>query len=354
MEENKKTTKGKTLTNQEVAAFCRQMAIIIESGITPVEGLEIMVHDTISDEGKALLEEISEYCRKGYRFYQAVEEVGVFPEYVERLILLGEESGNTDSVLNSLADYYDREDDISDSIRAAVTYPLIMIGMMIVIIIVLMSKVLPIFREVFDQLGTQMTPFAEKLMNIGSNLSRYALSITAVVTALVVALVVCYSIPSIKKRITRSMAKFPLTKAFYDNVAIGRFASGMYLTFYSGMDTFKGLEMTSELVENEEMEKKIQKVTELLEDQSTFPEALAETQIFSNLYSRMIAVGFSSGNVDSVMIRIAKIYTERTEKQLRKMLSIIEPTLVIILSLIVGIILLSVLLPLMGIMSSIG
>lgn len=86
----------------------------------------------------------------------------------------------------------------------------------------------------------------------------------------------------------------------------------------------------------------------------TFREALAKAQIFSNLYSRMIAVGFRSGSIDTVMKRIASHYEEETDKQLARIVSIIEPTLVIILSLIVGIILLSVLLPLMGIMSSIG
>ena len=86
----------------------------------------------------------------------------------------------------------------------------------------------------------------------------------------------------------------------------------------------------------------------------TLPEALADAGIFSNLYSRMISVGFRSGSIDLVFKQIAQNYDAETEKQLNRIISIIEPTLVIILSLIVGMILLSVLLPLMGIMSSIG
>lgn len=92
---------------------------------------------------------------------------------------------------------------------------------------------------------------------------------------------------------------------------------------------------------------------ELLQN-SNLPEALAHAEIFSNLYSRMVAVGFKSGSIDAVMKQIAQNYEKETDKQMSRIISIIEPTLVILLSLVVGIILLSVLLPLMGIMSSIG
>ena len=91
-----------------------------------------------------------------------------------------------------------------------------------------------------------------------------------------------------------------------------------------------------------------------MQGQADLPEALASAEIFSNLYSRMVSVGFRSGSMDVVMLQIASHYEEETDRQLSRIVSIIEPTLVIILSLIVGVILLSVLLPLMGIMASIG
>lgn len=346
--------KQKSLTNSEIAAFCRQTALIIQAGITPAEGMDILIHDTIHESGKALLQEISDACNQGSNFYQALEGTGVFPPYVVKLVALGEESGNLDSVLFSLADYYEREESISDNIRSAVTYPLIMIGMMLLIILVLIIKVLPIFQQVFEQLGTQMTPLAESLMHTGNVLSQYAIAIFVVFLFLTVFCIIAYKTPLGKTSIKRFLASFPLTKSFYDKVAAGRFASGMYLCFTSGMDTYHGLDMIAEIVENDEMAHKISLCKDEMEQHADLPEALAKAQIFSNLYSRMIAVGFRSGSIDTVMKRIASHYEEETDKQLARIVSIIEPTLVIILSLIVGIILLSVLLPLMGIMSSIG
>ena len=111
--------KQKQLSNTEVSAFCRQTAMIIKAGITPAEGMSILINDTIDTAGKDILKQIEDECLKGSRLYQAIEETNVFPKYVSKLIALGEESGETDTVLNALADYYDREEDISDGIRSA-------------------------------------------------------------------------------------------------------------------------------------------------------------------------------------------------------------------------------------------
>lgn len=346
--------KQKALSNAEISSFCRQTAMIIKAGITPAEGMNILKNDTADKEGKELLEQIALSCRQGNPFHISLENTGLFPSYVIRLIALGEESGNTDDVLSSLADYYDREETISENIKSAVTYPLIMIVMMFLVILVLVVKVLPIFRQVFSQLGTEMNAFASSLLSIGNTLSKYSLIITIVIFLLIGAAIIFYKSESGKTKITRFLTKFSLTRNFYEKIAAGRFASGMYLAITSGMDTYRSLDMISEIVENEEMCEKIDMCKKSLKEEMNLPEALSNAQIFTNLYSRMVAVGFRSGSVDLVFKQIAQNYDEETEKQLNRIISIIEPTLVIILSLVVGMILLSVLLPLMGIMSSIG
>ena len=346
--------KSKLLSNAEIASFCRQTAMIIKAGITPAEGMNILKNDTAAPEGQALLEQISLSCRRGNSFYEALEETGLFPEYVIKLIALGEESGNTDNVLVSLAEYYEHEENISESIKSAVTYPLIMIAMMFLVILVLIIKVLPIFKQVFTQLGTQMSPFASSLLALGNTLSRYSLVITIVFFVLIAGFIIAYKTAGGKAKIKRFLAGFSLTRGFFEKVAAGRFADGMYLAFTSGMDTYRSLDMISDIVENEEMQEKIKICKKEIAQDANLPEALATAGIFSNLYSRMVSVGFRSGSVDTVMKQIAQNYDEETEKQLNHIISIIEPTLVIILSLIVGMILMSVLLPLMGIMSSIG
>ncbi len=346
--------KTKQLTNAEIASFCRQTALIIQAGITPAEGMDILIHDTLSKEGKALLQSIAASCRKGDHFNQALSATGVFPNYVVTLTALGEESGNLDSVLLSLAQYYAREENISESVKSAVTYPLIMIAMMFLVILVLIIKVLPIFEQVFVQLGTEMSPMAVSLLSIGNVLSRYAVSIVSILCVVICIGFIFYKSDRGRASIKHFLNRFPLTRHFYEKVAAGRFASGMYLTLTSGMDTYQSMDMISEIVENESMKSKIQVCKKEIAQNANLPEALGKAGIFSNLYSRMVAVGFRSGNVDVVMKQISNNYEQETDRQINKIISTIEPTLVILLSLVVGIILLSVLLPLMGIMSSMG
>jgi type IV pilus assembly protein PilC len=316
--------------------------------------MEILKHDTADKEGQALLEQISLFLRKGNPFFQALENTGLFPDYVIRLVALGEESGNLDDVLISLAEYYEREDAVAENVKSAVTYPFIMIIMMFIVIIVLIVKVLPIFRQVFVQLGTQMSPLATSLLALGNTLSSYSLVITILFFLLIGGFVFMYKNPKGRTKLQRFLTRFPLTKEFYNKIAAARFASGMYLSITSGMDTYKSLDMISELVENDMMRDKIELCKQEMQKDSNLPEALASSGIFSNLYARMVAVGFRSGSIDLVMKQIAQSYDEETQKQLNHIISIIEPTLVIVLSFIVGLILMSVLLPLMGIMSSIG
>ena len=344
----------KRLSNAEISSFCRQTVLIIQAGITPAEGMDILVHDTVSKEGKELLQQIGDTCRSGKYLHEALAATGVFPNYVVSLIALGEESGNLDSVLLSLAEYYEREENIAESIKSAVTYPMIMIVMMFVVILVLVLKVLPIFRQVFVQLGTEMSPLAQSLLNIGNTLSKYSILFTIILFLLIGISLFLYKTPQGRKQMQHFLSHFSLTRSFYDKVAAGRFTSGMYLAFTSGMDTYQSLDMISGIVENDQMVKKIELCKQEIERSSNLPEALAKSEIFSGLYSRMVAVGFRSGSTDIVMKQIAKSYEEETDKQIARIVSIIEPTLVILLSLIVGIILLSVMLPLMGIMSSIG
>ena len=344
----------KRLTNQEIASFCNQTAMLFAAGITPTESMNILLNDSKTTEGKEIIRNILGTCRHGESFTNALKSAGVFPDYVLHMIHLGEESGNLDDVMQSLADYYEREDAISDSIRNAVSYPFVMIGIMVLVIFVLLGKVMPIFNQVFIQLGSEMSGISATLLHFGNSLNRY--SLVLIITLAVLVLLYFFSTRTRRGRALtkRFLSVFPLTRGFYEKLAAGRFASGMALAISSGMDTFASLDMVSELTEHKNMQKKIAACKKAIEDGSNLSEALTSSGIFSNLYARMVAVGFRTGSIDAVMHKIADNYERESEQKIKSVISILEPTLVIVLSVIVGLILLSVIFPLMGIMSSIG
>lgn len=346
--------KGNQLTNLEIASFCEQMAMVMKAGITPKDGLAILLSDTKDESTRQILQTLLKSSALGETFTTSVKSSGVFPDYVVNMISIGEETGRMDDVMQSLCDYYEHEENISESIRNAITYPFIMIVMMLIIIAVIISEVLPLFNQVFIQLGTQMDGFSGSLLAIGEGLRSYSLVFFGILFLLIVFFIYVTKTEKGTLLLSKIASHITPLKRFSDAVAYGRFASGMSLMLGSGMGIYQSLEMVSHLVGNSDMEAKIIRCRGHIMDGDGFAEALQKEHFFNNLYSRMIAIGTKTGNLDSILGKIAHIYEEETDKKIRNFISVLEPTLVISLSLVVGLILLSVILPLLSIMTSIG
>jgi len=229
-----------------------------------------------------------------------------------------------------------------------------MISMMMAVIIILIVQVMPIFNDVFQGLGAQMTGFPLAVMNFGQTLGNYSVGIVSALAVAVFGFAILRSTGSGREMLDKFKENFFLTRGLYSKIASGRFASAMSLMLASGMDTDKSLEMVHKLVGTPSVRSKIALCQEKLSQGTRFSDALAEVGMFSGVYARMVSVAFKTGSMDSIMEKLAVRYEEETNTQINNIISIVEPTLVAILSVIVGVILLSVMLPLMGIMSAIG
>ncbi|BDF59263.1 pilus assembly protein [Christensenellaceae bacterium] len=345
--------KGKyKLSDAELSAFCEQLAYMIKSGISLQEGLMLLGEEESSEIGAQVTLTLLDTVEQGGSLACALRATDAFPRYMVNMVEIGEASGKLEDVLSSLCAYYERQENIARSIKSAVTYPLVMIAMMIAVILVVIIEVLPVFANVFAQLGSEMSGFVSGVMQFGGAVSRYAVVIVAVAAAVIVLFFIL--------RRTRGGKRF--LAAVYERlfrktslaVASGRFASAMALMLGSGMDVDQALDMTLELIDNHSTRQKVTAVRQRMESGEGFAEAVAGVGLFSGLYGKMITIGFRTGTLPSVMKRIAQHYEEEADRKMNGILSALEPTLVAVLSLIVGLILLSVMLPLMGVMSAIG
>ncbi len=344
----------KQLMPNEISAFCAQLALIIKAGISVQEGISIMVGDVQDGRGKEVLQTILSHVEEGRTLSFALQQCGRFPKYVVDMVDIGETSGRLDEVMDSLSTYYERNEAINQSIKNAVTYPMVMIGMMAVVIAILVIKVLPIFHQVFRQLGSDMSAFAQGIMDFGTALSHYSVWIVAVVLVLILAVSLMKRTKGGRAALARIYDTLPFMRSLSDKIAAGRFASAMALMLSSGLDTDQSLEMAGELIENKKTKTKIAGMKDLMAQGTSFSGALLQMKVFSGVYASMLTVGFKTGAVDTVMKKIAQRYEEEIDANISSLISVLEPTLVAVLSIIVGMILLSVMLPLMGIMSSIG
>lgn len=339
------------LSNTEISAFCSQTAIILKSGISSMEGISIMLEDSTSAEERELLTAINDTLLQTGSLTQALEDTHAYPDYMIAMIRIGEQTGTLDDVMNSLALYYEKEASLAASVKSAITYPLIMIAMMFIVILVLIMKVMPIFNQVFTQLGSSMSGPSLVILNIGQFLNRHVLVLLVILALL--AGFVCYICFSGKQHLLlQSLSrKFAGSRQLYDKISARRFASGMALTLSSGLPPEECLELTCDLIEDPAFQTRLTQCKEELSGGQDFSEVLLNNHIFSGLYTRLVSIGGRTGSMEEVMQKIADQYDEEIDARLSSMIAAIEPTLVIILSVIVGIILLSVMLPLVSIMS---
>lgn len=350
---NDNTYSDTPLSNMELSAFCGQIAFILASGISAAEGLELMLADSSSKEERGILQALCTDMNASGSLTHALESVGLFPSYLVHMSALGEETGTLDEMMSALQVHYEREEEISRSIKNAVTYPMIMIGMMIFVILVLLVKVLPVFQQVFLQLGTEMTGVSRLLMDMGTAIQHY--SILFGILLLILAAFGFYATrtksgAAFIKRFCRHIS--PLRK-IYEEISACRFASGMALTLRSGLNPERSLELVHALIDDPYFSNKLDKCNELIANGSDFVSALCSAGIFTGMYAKMASIGAKTGAADQAMEQIAALYQNEIDTRINNTLAILEPTIVISLSLIVGVILLSVMLPLMGIMSGI-
>lgn len=339
------------LSNTETAAFCSQMAMILKSGISSIEGITIMLEDARSGEEKALLTQISETLMQTGVLCDALSKTGAFPDYLIHMVQIGEMTGKLDEVMNSLAGYYEKESNLMQTIKNAVTYPMVMILMMILVILMLVTKVMPVFNQVFRQLGSEMTGFSLAILNTGEFLNRYSVVFVCFLAALALFVLYVVKAPRGQKLLRTFLERFRATRLLSEKIAAYRFSSGMALTLSSGLTPEECLTYTVNLIEANAFRARLDKCRESVSQGEDLCETLLKHEVFSGIYARMASIGSRTGNLDEVMWQISGQYEEDIDTRISGIIATVEPTLVIVLSVIVGVILLSVMLPLMGIMA---
>ncbi|MBE5937489.1 MAG: type II secretion system F family protein [Lachnospiraceae bacterium] len=343
---------GKELPAGETAAFCGQVCIILNAGIPLHDGMETLAESCEEPKAKKAFEHISKKVTETGSLYLAVREAGFFPDYMVSMIKIGEETGNLDDVMESLTIYYEREDKIKKSIKSAITYPLLLMAMMAAIILLLVVRVLPIFEQVYRNLGTEISDAGKAFMAVGKGFG-YGTLVCVFVILLVIFLALLIYAVSGGKTFKKIIFRLPILKKLNNKITSGRFASVMAMMLKSGYSIEKALEIAPEIVTDNSAKEKITKFAEYVNSGQSFPEALAKVDMFTGLQTRMINVGFKAGQLDAVMENMSSAYEEEINDSIDKLVSILEPTIVAIISIIIGGILVSVMLPLASIMSSI-
>jgi len=346
--------KKRKFNAMELSLLCHQMEQFVKSGVSPLEGIPVISEEINDNQIKETMDSVSKKVVEGASLYQAFSESGRFPDYMLQMIRIGELTGKLDTVLENLSNFYENESDLIKEMKNAITYPIILLSLITGIIGLMILKVIPVFGEVFQSLGGQMPQEAQNILLFTISLKRIIIWIFGILVLVIIAIV--FFVKTEKGRYLFDSYKVnnPLTGMLNRKIISYRLGMGLALTTESGMNLIDGFNLAKSLIENSYVAKRLDEVSEKITGSEPLSDAIKSANIFPELFSRMIRTAEQYGKVSDTMDKLTKIYGKEAEFSLKKFSKTLEPTLVAILSVILGIVLLSILLPLIGIMSSIG
>jgi type IV pilus assembly protein PilC len=235
-----------------------------------------------------------------------------------------------------------------------VIYPTWLSVIIGIVTVVLVTRVLPVFQQVLEQLGSGLSPWAASVMRLGIFSEYGAIVFAALLAGFALYMFFNSHTPEGQEKLQRMADTLLFRGALGLSVSRERFSSAIALSLASGLNLNEALEKAAVLVDDEKMRVKIEECKLLLEKGSTFASAVEKAGIFSGLEIGLISAGFKAGASDAVMAELSTRCHSQTEDIMSRIMSRIEPVLVVFLVLVVGMLLLSVMLPLLAMMNAIG
>lgn len=351
---NKKNSKN--LSSAELSFFCMQIALVLKSGMIISEGIDWMYDDLDGGRIKDAAGRIKEAMSVRAPLHEAMEKSGYFPAYMVNMSQIGTITGKLEDVMSSLADYYQRDEYIKSKIKSAVFYPAMLFVMMSFVIVFLVAKIFPIFENMINEMGGEISREGTALMSFSAGImaGRYTMIFVVLAFILIFLSFLLWRTSSGRAIFNKFFSVFLPTKNIVKKVTAYRLAYSMSLLLSSGMNIDKSIDTLLEIVEDSQLKDKIRQCCEAVNKGDGFAKALSQLSLFSSIHLQMLNMGQRAGEIDTVMKKLTDIYEYEAEEAINNAVSVVEPVLVGILSVVIGVILISVMLPLMNIMSSIG
>ena len=342
---------GHTIPPEETAAFCEQVAMILRSGILLEDGMDAM-KDAYAKSGYAdRFAALADGVRKTGSLYRAVEECGLFPKYMIQSVRVGEASGTLEENMTALAEFYSGEARTRADIRAAVTYPLVLMGMMLALLVVLAVRVFPIFSRVVGGLPAGMAAASLDAVRFGSVIVWVVLGLACIL--LLIALTVLILLRSGRRARTMAMIfrLIPPLRRINADISAHRVADSLGRLLSGGYPMEEALTLTQNLLPEGDTASRLTRCRELVGAGKSFTGAAEETEIFSPLHGKMLCVGAATGQIDKTLLSISRELGERADDKINRLTGMLEPLLVVLLAVILGALLLYVMLPLAGVLT---
>jgi type IV pilus assembly protein PilC len=345
---------GNRVHQRLLAIFTRQLATMIDAGLPLVQSLEILATQQEHKVFKKILREIREDVEGGATFAGALKKhPTVFNDLYTNLVVAGEEGGILDNILNRLANYIEKAEALKKKVKSALVYPSVIVGVAIMVVMILMIFVIPVFEEMFSGAG-QTLPLPTLVVVFLSKLVRkYVFIVIPAIILFIYLLRKYHQTDSGKALMDRLLLKLPVFGQLFKKIAVARFSRTLGTLVSSGVPILDGLNIVSKTAGNRTIETAILNARASIREGETIAEPLNRSNIFPPMVIQMIAVGESTGALDSMLSKIADFYEEEVDVAVSNLTSLLEPFLMIFLGVVIGGVVIAMYLPIFQMASAI-
>ncbi len=340
----------KRLPPHELAIFFDSFAMLMQAGVAANESPEIIAEDTKGTRVAEAAGAVQKALESGetYVFSEAMEKSGWFPPYAVEMASLGETSGRLEEAASSLGIHYRREDTLNQNIRSAIMGPLILLLMMGVVLVFLLAFVLPVFRNVFASLGLA----GGSGMGAAFAVAWVCMAIVGVLLVVVAAVFFVYLTPGGREKLGRLAQKLPFTGNIHYLLTASRFTEALSMLLTSGIGSSEAFGRARAVVDNKQFEKELPAAQAKIDEGADVSRTLVELGVLQGTEAKILLSASRAGRTEVAMQKISTIYMDEANERIDRTLGALEPALVGIVSVAIGVILISVMLPLTNLMSS--
>jgi Type II secretory pathway, component PulF len=339
------------LSNKEIGMLTGELATLLESGLPLDRSLTILIQLT-EDNPKLnkLVADVLEKVKAGKALADALEsQNGVFSKFYLNMIRAGEMGGNLGGVLQRLGDYLERSQELKDTVTTAMIYPAILLVMSLASLFVMLTFVVPQFKEMFDSAGQSLPIPTQIVIGLAEFLQSYWWVLLLMVLGTVQFMKAQLTDPASKKVWDRRFLSMPLFGEIIINMETANFSRTFGTLLGNGVSILKSLGIVREIVSNGVLADLLADAEEQLKQGRTMSEVLAKQNLYPKLAVQMIKMGEETGKLEEMLLRVAVIYDKQLKTTIQRMLALLEPALIISLGLMIAGIIVSILLAILSV-----
>jgi len=343
----KQASSGGKINDADISIFSRQLATMQSSGISLVQALNVIIDGAEKTSYRALVQGIKEEVEAGKSFSTALKKYPlIFDDLFCSLVGSGEQSGSLDTMLTRIASYKEKTETLKKKIKKAMYYPAAVIAIAIIVSIVLLVKVVPTFKTLFDGFGAKLPDFTLMVLNLSDLIQHHGLEVGGAIVVIVYLGLRSYKRnKTFRNMVQRLMLKFPIIGKILNQAAIARFTRTLATTFAAGVPLNEALSSVAKASGNIVYEEAIMVIKDSVSSGQNLQLAMQRSGVFPIMVVQMVAIGEESGSLEQMLDRVATIYEEEVNVKVDGLTTLLEPLIMAILGVVVGSLVIAMYLP---------